>query len=119
LNSPRHAPYISHPSTTCSCLCTAPYLSPPFLLAFAISKSTFSSTNTPTVLSSSHTSYHLPMKMEQIRVFQNVGIYNSEAGELPKRKHNIFRTRRKFEIKKSACVSCDATLSCLWIWRVW
>ena len=33
------------------------------------------------------------------RVFRNVGIYNSDAGELPKRKHNIFRTRRKFEIK--------------------
>jgi len=32
-------------------------------------------------------------------VFRNVGIYNSDAGELPKRKHNIFRTRRKFEIK--------------------
>ena len=23
------------------------------------------------------------------RVFQNVGIYNSDAGETPKRKHNI------------------------------
>ena len=33
------------------------------------------------------------------RVFRNVGIYNSDAGELPKRKHNIFRTRQKFEIK--------------------
>jgi len=32
-------------------------------------------------------------------VFRNVGIYNSDAGELPKRKYNIFRTRRKFEIK--------------------
>ena len=32
-------------------------------------------------------------------VFWNVGIYNSDAGELPKTKHNIFRTRRKFEIK--------------------
>ena len=27
------------------------------------------------------------MKMEQI-VFRNVGIYNSDAGELSKRKHN-------------------------------
>ena len=35
------------------------------------------------------------------RVFRNVGIYNSDAGELPKRKHNIFRTRRKFEIKNN------------------
>jgi len=24
------------------------------------------------------------------RVFRNVGIYNSDAGVLPKRKHNIF-----------------------------
>jgi len=24
------------------------------------------------------------------RVFRNVGVYNSDAGELPKRKHNIF-----------------------------
>ena len=24
------------------------------------------------------------------RVFRNVGIYNSDAGELPKRKHNMF-----------------------------
>ena len=60
-----------------------------WLLLF--SSQTFSCINTPTVLSSSHTSYHLPMKMEQIRVFRNVGIYNSDAGELPKRKHNIFK----------------------------
>ena len=33
------------------------------------------------------------------RVFRNVGIHNSDAGELPKRKHNIFRTGRKLEIK--------------------
>ena len=39
------------------------------------------------------------------RVFRNVGIYNSDAGELPKRKHNIFRTRRKFEIKMSDILS--------------
>jgi len=38
------------------------------------------------------------------RVFRNVGIYNSDAGELPKRKHDIFRTRRKFEIKKISMV---------------
>jgi len=29
------------------------------------------------------------MKMEQI-VFRNVGIYNSDAGKLPKRKHTKF-----------------------------
>jgi hypothetical protein len=39
-----------------------------------------------------------PMKMEQT-VFRNVGIYNSDAAESPKRKNTTFRTRRKFEIK--------------------
>ena len=34
------------------------------------------------------------------RVFLNVGISNSDAGELPRRKHTTFRTRQKFEIKK-------------------
>ena len=39
-------------------------------------------------------------------MFRNVGIYNSDARELPKRKRNMFRTRRKFEIKKcSICIS--------------
>ena len=33
------------------------------------------------------------------RVFRNVGICNSDVGELPRRKHTIYRTRRKFEIK--------------------
>ena len=33
------------------------------------------------------------------RVFRNVGIQNSDARELPRRKHTTFRTRRKFEIK--------------------
>ena len=40
-----------------------------------------------------------PMKMEQT-VFRNVGIQQSDAGELPKRMHTWFKTRRKFEIKK-------------------
>ena len=39
-----------------------------------------------------------PMKMEQI-VFRNVGIQQSDAGEIPKRIHTRFKTRRKFEIK--------------------
>jgi hypothetical protein len=30
--------------------------------------------------------------------FRNVGVYNSDAGESPKRKNITFRTRRKFEI---------------------
>jgi hypothetical protein len=39
------------------------------------------------------------------RVFRNVGIYNSDAEELPGRKHTTFGTLRKFEIKKSI-LSC-------------
>ena len=34
------------------------------------------------------------------RVFRKVGIQNSDAGELPRRKHTAFRRRRNFEIKK-------------------
>ena len=33
------------------------------------------------------------------RGFRNVGIQQSDAGEIPKRIHTIFKTRRKFEIK--------------------
>ena len=40
------------------------------------------------------------MKMEQT-VFQNVGIYNSDNRELPRRKHTTFRTRRRFKIKNN------------------
>ena len=36
-------------------------------------------------------------------MFRNVGISNSDAGELPRKKHTRFRTRRKFEIKKISC----------------
>jgi len=32
------------------------------------------------------------------RLFRNVGVWNSDAGELPRRKHTTFRTGRKFEI---------------------
>jgi hypothetical protein len=31
-------------------------------------------------------------------VFKNVGIYTTDAGEPPRRKHMTFRTRQKFEI---------------------
>jgi hypothetical protein len=34
-------------------------------------------------------------------VLKNVGIKNSDAGELPRRKHKTFTTRRNFEIKNS------------------
>jgi hypothetical protein len=36
------------------------------------------------------------------RVFRNVCIQNSDARELPRRKHTTYRTQRKFEIK-NAC----------------
>jgi len=35
------------------------------------------------------------------RVFRNVGIQDSDAAEIPRRKNTTFRTRRKFEIKKT------------------
>jgi len=38
--------------------------------------------------------------MEQT-VFRNVGIQNSDAGQLPRRKHTTFRTGRKFEINNN------------------
>jgi len=47
---------------------------------------------------------YLPMKMEHT-VLRNVGIQNSNTGELPRRKHTIFRTRRKLEIKQKAVTS--------------
>ena len=43
---------------------------------------------------------HLPAYADGTdRVFRNVGISNSDAGQLPRRKHTTYRTRRKFEIK--------------------
>ena len=32
-------------------------------------------------------------------MFRNVGIQQSDAGEIPKRKHTRFKTRQKFEIE--------------------
>jgi hypothetical protein len=40
------------------------------------------------------------IKMEQT-VFRKVDIQNSDARELPRRKHTTFRTLRKFEIKSN------------------
>jgi hypothetical protein len=47
------------------------------------------------------------------RVFRNVGIQNSDAGELPRRKHTTFRTRRTFEIKNrfNIIASSDANIT--------
>jgi len=41
------------------------------------------------------------------RVFRNVGIYNSGAWVLPRRKHTTFRTGRKFEIKNLKSITKD------------
>ena len=38
------------------------------------------------------------------RGFRNVGKPQSDAGEIPKRIYTIFKTRRKFEIKKNTIV---------------
>jgi hypothetical protein len=55
---------------------------------------------TPTFLKRSSFYTHLPAYGDGTdRVFRNVGIQTSDAGELPRRKHTTFRTRRKFEIK--------------------
>ena len=35
------------------------------------------------------------------RGFRDVGKPQSDAGEIPKRIHTVFKTRRKFEIKKT------------------
>ena len=42
------------------------------------------------------------------RVFRNVGIWNSDAGESPKSENTTFRTRRKFEIKNSPCTNLES-----------
>jgi hypothetical protein len=47
------------------------------------------------------------------RVFRNVGIYISDAGELPRREHITFSTRRKFEIKKIKMLVNNQYLSVL------
>ena len=83
------------------CNRTHPYPVTLLLLAQAIFEPSlfFLLMNTPTFLKHSHpTPIHL---WRWNRVFRNVGIYNSDAGELPRRKHTTFRTRRKFEIKKT------------------
>ena len=42
-----------------------------------------------------------------VRVFRNVGIWNSDGGESPKSKNTTFGTRRKFEIKNNPCTSLE------------
>ena len=59
----------------------------------------FSGINTPTFSTPVISSYLPAYEDGTDRVFQNVGIYNSDARELPRKNHTTFRTRQKFEIK--------------------
>jgi len=51
------------------------------------SNQTFSRKNTPTFLKPRHSSYLPAYEDGTDRVFRNVSIQNSDAGELPRRKH--------------------------------
>jgi hypothetical protein len=67
------------------------------------------------ILNPSHSSYLPACEDGTGRVFRNVGIQNSDAGELPRRKHTTFRKRRKFEIKNLRSNSKVYFLSRLWL----
>jgi hypothetical protein len=58
-----------------------------FLMAQANFEPTFSCINTLTILKPSYYSYLPVYEDETDSVFGNVGIQNSDAGELPRRKH--------------------------------
>jgi hypothetical protein len=50
-------------------------------------------------------------------VFRNVGKQNSDAGELHRKKHTTYRTRRKFEIMRGNCLlqnKCSPMVLNLW-----
>jgi len=64
------------------------------MLSYLYGKYKYSNNLIPVILPT-HTTYEDGTD----RVFRNVGIWNSDAGESPKRKNTTFRTRRKFEIK--------------------
>ena len=56
----------------------------------------------PATLGTAHYHAHYPTYEDGTdRVFRNVGIQQSDAGEIPKRIRIWFKTRRKFEIKNS------------------
>jgi hypothetical protein len=61
-----------------------------FLMAQANFEPTFSCINTLTILKPSHSSYLPAYEDWTDRVFRNVGIQNSDAGELPIRKHTTY-----------------------------
>jgi hypothetical protein len=79
---------------------------PPQLMTFLITqanfKPTFSSINTLKIPKPSYYSSYLPACEDGTdRVFRNEGTQNSDAGELPRRKHTAFTTWRKLEIKET------------------
>ena len=55
----------------------------------------------PVIVCSTLHTLHPALEDGADRGFRNVGIQQSETGETPKRIHNKFKTRRKFEIKNS------------------
>jgi hypothetical protein len=59
-----------------------------FLMAQANFEPTFSCINTSTIFKPGYYSSYLPAYEDGTdRVFRNVGVQNSDAGELPRRKH--------------------------------
>jgi hypothetical protein len=68
----------------------APTLSPCFRLAQAIFVPNLLPYKYQTFLKPSHSSYLPAYEDGTDRVFRNVGIQNSDAGELPRRKHTTF-----------------------------
>jgi hypothetical protein len=86
-----------------------------FLMAQANLKPNFSCINTSIILKPSYYSSYTPAYEDGTdRVFRNVGIQNSDAGELPrKKKSTTFTTRRKFEIiKMMMCCDLMSTEGC-------
>jgi len=80
-------------------------LSPEFRL---FSSQTFSRINTPTFSTTVILHTFPPMKMKQTECVRNVGIQNSDAGELPRRQHI---TRIK------ALLLCDKITVFTYVWR--
>jgi len=73
-----------------SLLRPAPTLSPSFRFAQAIFEPNLFSYKYPNILNPTHSSY-LPAYEDGIdRMFRNVGVQNSDARELPRRKHTTY-----------------------------
>jgi hypothetical protein len=84
------------------------------LMAQANFEPTFSCIYTLTILKSSYYSSYRPAYEDGIdRVFRNVGIQNSDSGELPRRNHTTFATWRKFEINNTLLFVITGQQLCL------